>query len=307
MLLSVAFSAIFVIISFCNIASAAPVTYKDFEARAYKISTTQSLPYRLFKPKGYSPAKKYPIMITLHGAGERGSDDSAQLKFKFSLMWADTASQAIRPCFVLAPQCPPAPNQWVNRPWDSGSYDFSKVPISTSLQAVVNILDSLGREFSLDPDRYYVSGISMGGYGAWYLLMKFPTKFAAAVPVCGAADPKTAATLKDVPIWAFHAADDPVVPVFGSRDIINEIKAKGGHPNYTEYPASQKYGHNAWDPASNTPDLVPWVMSQTRSTVSIRVNGNRNKALPRFGKPASIFEIDWNENKKDATGRNRLP
>ncbi|MDQ3001018.1 MAG: alpha/beta hydrolase-fold protein [Fibrobacterota bacterium] len=226
-------------------AEAAPISYKDFEARTHKISSSQSLPYRLFKPKGYSPANKYAIMVTLHGAGERGTDDSLQLKFQFGLMWADSVNQAIRPCFVLAPQCPPDPHRWVNRPWDSGTYDFSKVPISTSLEAVMNILDSLGREFSLDTDRFYVSGMSMGGYGSWYLLMKYPTKFAAAVPVCGGADPKTASSLKGTPIWAFHSADDGVVPVSGSRDIINQIQAEGGNPKYTEYPASLNYGHNA--------------------------------------------------------------
>lgn len=249
--------------------SAAPVTYKDFQPRSYKISASQSLPYRLFIPKGYTASKKYPIMVTLHGAGERGTDDSLQLKYKFGLMWADSEAQAIRESFVLAPQCPPSPNQWVNRPWDSASYDFSKVSISTSMQAVVNILDSLGKEFSLDQDRYYVSGMSMGGYGTWYLLMKYPTKFAAAVPVCGAGDPKTASIIKDVPIWAFHSADDNVVPVTGSRDMITALKAEKGNPKYDEYAASLRYGHNSWDPASNTPGLAAWVLSQSKTTVSI--------------------------------------
>lgn len=245
----------------------APVTYKDFQAGSTLVGT-QKVVFRLFVPKGYTPSKSYPIMVTLHGAGERGVDDSIQLTHYFNRMWADSAAQAIRPSFVLAPQCP-AGNQWVNTPWGNGSYDFSSKPISVPMQAVVNILDSLGKRYSLDPTRYYASGISMGGYGTWYLAMNFPDKFAAVVPVCGAGDPFKAPAISKLPVWAFHAADDPVVPVAGSRDMISALEKAGGTPKYTEYPASQKVGHGSWEPASQNPALIPWVLSQSRTVVAV--------------------------------------
>lgn len=282
-------------------AAAAPVTYKDFEARNYRTAANLPVPYRLFKPKGYSPDKKYPIMITLHGAGERGVDDSLQLKYKLGLMWADSAAQAIRPSFVFAPQCPPEPNRWVNRPWEGGSYDFASVPISAPLQAVVDILDSLSREFSLDADRVYVSGMSMGGYGAWYLLMKYPDRFAAAVPVCGAGDPKQAAAIKHVPVWAFHAADDNVVPVAGSRDMINALKAAGGNPTYTEYAPGLRYGHDAWTPSANTEGLAAWVLAQSRGTTSVIMAHPAGAGRHAGVLPGPFFE--WKQGRIDIRGR----
>jgi predicted peptidase len=265
-----------------------PLMYKGFVERKFKKGSTDSLVYRLFIPKDYSPSKKYPIMIALHGAGERGIDDTLQLKYKLATMWADEANQIVHPTFVLAPQCP-NPKQWVDKNWSAGSYDFNTAPISIPMDLLVGIMDSLSKEFSLDPDRFYVSGMSMGGYGTWYLLMKYPTKFAAAIPVCGAGDPKMASAISKVAIWAFHAADDGVVPVKGSRDMIDSLKKAGGTPKYTEYAGSLGYGHNSWDPASNTPELNTWLYAQSRATVSLQPIAHKaNHAITR-----GFFKTKW--------------
>lgn len=282
------------------VAWTAPVTYKDFQAGSTMVGA-QKVVYRLFVPKGYTPTKKYPIMVTLHGAGERGVDDSIQLTHYFNRLWADSAAQALNPTFVLAPQCP-ANFQWVNTPWGEGSYDFTSKSISVPMQGVMNILDSLEKKYSLDPSRYYASGISMGGYGTWYLLMKYPEKFAAAVPVCGAGDPLKAPAISRIPIWAFHAADDPVVPVAGSRDMIAALQKAGGAPKYTEYPVSQKVGHGSWEPASKTPGLAQWVFSQSNTVVSIspRPSLKRQGIHRRAGQSNSLqYEIG----SPDALGR----
>ena len=121
-------------------------TVQDFQARTY-VSAKKTLVYRLHVPKNYQASQKYPLMLALHGAGERGNNDSSQLYHDFTKMWADDSIQAKHPCFVLAPQCP-LDNQWVDRPWDSGSYDMDKVPISDDLQAVVEILDSLATSWA---------------------------------------------------------------------------------------------------------------------------------------------------------------
>jgi predicted peptidase len=239
------------------------VEVKDFQARSQKMGANKSIVYRLFVPKNYSPSKKYPLMLTLHGAGERGSDDSSQLFHYFNKEWAGDSVQVLHPCFVAAPQCP-LDSQWVNTPWANGSYDMDKVPISGPMQAVAGILDSLEKEFNIDPDRVYVSGLSMGGYGTWYLIAKFPGRFAAAVPVCGAGDPKKAAVIGKLPIWAFHAEDDAVVPVAGSRDMVKALQAIGGSPKYTEYPKAMGINHFSWVPASKSAELITWVFQQAR-------------------------------------------
>lgn len=247
-------------------ASAQSVT--DFQSRSYRISATKSLPYRLFIPKGYQPGRKYPVMLTLHGAGERGSDNIAQLAHDFNKRWAADSVQTPYPHFVVAPQCS-VNNQWVDVPWSAGSYDQSKKTISDELLAAVGILDSLFREFSLDPDRQYVSGLSMGGFGTWDLITRYPGRFAAAVPVCGGGDPRRAAAIAKLPIWTFHAADDNVVPVSGTREMVAALKAAGGSPKYDEYPANLAIGHASWTPAGRTPGLTAWVFAQSRQTTGL--------------------------------------
>lgn len=240
----------------------------DFQARSHKMGTNKSIVYRLFVPKGYTAAKKYPVMLTLHGAGERGSDNAKQLLHDFNKMWAEDSVQTPHPCFVVAPQCP-TDSQWVNTPWANGTYKMDNVPISGPLQAVVGILDSLQKEFNLDADRVYVSGISMGGYGTWYMAMKYPTRFAAVVPVCGGADTSKSQSISKLPIWTFHAEDDGVVPVAGTRQMVAALKAAGSSVKYTEYPKAMGINHGSWVPAGKTPELVPWVFQQARITTSL--------------------------------------
>jgi predicted peptidase len=245
--------------------SANAVEVSDFQARSHKISATKTMVYRLFIPKNYQASTRYPLVLSLHGAGERGNDNAAQLKHDVSKMWADDSIQTKHPGFVLAPQCP-INDKWVDVDWALGSYDQSKVPISDEMQGVIAILDSLGREFSLDSNRIYVTGISMGGYGTFDIVTRYPNRFAAAYPVCGAGDPRKAASIAMLPLWAVHAADDPTVPVAGSRDMINALKSAGGQPKFTEYPTSLRIGHSAWVPAAKEPGLVAWLYSQVRTS-----------------------------------------
>lgn len=286
--------------------SGAPVTYKDFQAGSTMVEG-QKVPFRLFVPKGYTPSKKYPLMVTLHGAGERGLDDSIQLIHYFSRIWADSAAQAIAPTFVLAPQCPPDPMQWVTTRWESGTYNFAQKTMSVPMQGVIKILDSLESKYSLDLSRIYASGLSMGGYGAWYLLMKYPDRFAAAVPVCGAADTTRAASIANVPIWAFHAADDNVVPVKGSREMINALQKVGGAPKYTEYPTSQRVGHSSWAPAAETPGLVQWVYSHSRTVVTIKPIAARNIQVRNLPSNATGIWIMDGGRSLDLLGRVKRP
>lgn len=245
--------------------AASAISLDAFQARSYKNAQGKVLPYRLFVPKNYDASRKYPLMLALHGGGERGTDNVSQLHWGYTTFWAEDSVQKDNPSFLLAPQCPAGSEYWVvSNPF--GDYDLDKTPITWELQSVLAILDSLAKEFSLDADRMYVSGMSRGGAGTWYLLTKFPGRFAAAAPVAGGGDPKKASLLVKTPIWNFHEVDDPTVPVQYSRDMVNAIKAAGGTlVKYTEYPSSLKLGHESWRAAEKEPELFRWMFRQSRA------------------------------------------
>lgn len=396
---------------------------KDFEAREQRDAEGNALPYRLFRPKDYDPAKKYPLVLFLHGAGERGTNNTAQVRD--ALYFAKASVQAEHPCFVMAPQCPanrpafqvygsnsgeydptyakeygkatagewkayrlqlgklptgvkthllidsrstprmarPVPNspdnprppaksvvefknvrvyesgaagaegkwdlskmgfpksgavavsadgstitvtgdarlkvrlpqpymvtkdtmmefefrspvqgamhaigldtdeqmdyRWVQVDWGGKTHAMPKEP-STPMRLAMAALDKVRAEFSIDPSRIYLTGLSMGGYGTWDLLARRPGMFAAAVPVCGGADETTAPLIRDLPIWCFHGGADKVVPTQRSRNMIEALKKAGGTPKYTEYPG---VGHNSWDKAYSDAEMIGWMFGQRK-------------------------------------------
>lgn len=266
----------------------------SFESRSWKINPSKSIPYRLFVPKNRVAGRKYPVMLALHGAGERGSNNTSQLNHAFTTLWADDSIQRENPCFVVAPQCP-LNEQWVVSPppWDN--YDFTRNPITDNLKAVMSILDTLEKEFPIDKDREYISGMSMGGQGTWYALMAFPARFAAAVPVCGSSDPAQAPNLDRIPIWTFHALDDNVVFPRTTQATVRAIRAIGGtRLKYTEYAANLGIGHESWKPAGRDPALHRWVFSKVRESSTV-VRPLRARIIP------SIL----NASKADLLGRCR--
>jgi predicted peptidase len=277
----------------------APVS--AFEARSWKISASKSIPYRLFIPKNRIAGRKYPIMLALHGAGEKGTNNTSQLNHAFNNFWADDSIQKDNPCFVVAPQCP-ADGQWVTSPPPWNNYDFTQKPITDNLKAVMDILDSLEREFPIDRDREYVSGMSMGGAGTWYTIMYAPARFAAAVPVCGESDPGQAENLDRVNIWTFHEVDDPTVSVKVTQETVKAIRAVGGSRlKYTEYPASLGYGHESWKPAGKDPALHRWVFSQALAPATVIRPLRRGRIAEPMGGMEGLGVLDV-----DGLGRMRL-
>lgn len=231
----------------------------DFESRMYREADGGKLPYRLFKPKALDPnaATKYPLILFLHGAGERGTDNEKQLKH--AAPWADPRVQEGHPCFVVAPQCPDE-RRWVEVDWGSESHEQPEDP-SLPMRLVMGLIPSLLDEFPIDRGRVYLTGLSMGGYGAWDLAARRPEWFAAVVPICGGADLDTAPKLAKLPVWAFHGAKDGTVPVSRSRGMVSALKEAGGAPKYTEY---AEVGHDSWDRAYADPCLAAWLFSQRR-------------------------------------------
>jgi len=231
--------------------------------------STGSLNYRLFKPDT-KMGKEYPLVIFLHGMGERGFDNSLQLTgYRGALVWATPENQAKNPAFVVAPQCPP------NTYW----------PADDVQQLVLKTIKDVIAKYPIDTNRIYINGLSMGGFGSWKLIQNNPNLFAAAVIVCGAGDPNNVEPIKNMPIWLFHAADDPIVKVsgvindprmqitaYGSRDMAAALRAAGNTViRYTEYekgyvaPPLAPMGHFSWIPAYNNPEIIDWMFSQTKA------------------------------------------
>jgi predicted peptidase len=248
------------------------------------------LPYRWFVPANQEiSSKRYPLVLALHGVGECGTDNEKSLspQHRLAFTWSDSVNQAQWPCFVLVPQCPNG-SQWVDVPWIKGSYRLDATPISKPLAAVVDLLDSLVMAFPIDTTRIYVTGLSIGGFGTFDLIMRYPNRFAAAVPMSGAGDPTQAGALLKVPIWDFHGDADTDVPVSGSRDMMAAFKDVGrtavtthcfmgvceADPNvvmdaavagdatllYTEYKGGV---HVIWAESYEIPQLHEWLFSQS--------------------------------------------
>jgi predicted peptidase len=229
-----------------------------YEARTFEGEAEKKLNYRLLLPKGYDPKKAYPLVLFLHGAGERGSDNKIQLVHGMNEFAADEIMEKY-PAFVVAPQCPEG-KQWVDVPWSADSHIMPKEP-AEPLKLSLDLIAALEKEFSIDKGRIYVTGLSMGGFGAWDAIQRQPKMFAAAVPVCGGGDATLAEKIKDVPVWAFHGAEDGAVKPKRSRDMIAGLKKAGGSPKYTEY---EKVGHNSWEKAYGDPQMYEWMFGQKK-------------------------------------------
>ena len=233
-------------------------TVAAFEARTYTDAKGETLLYRILKPENYDAKQKYPLVVFFHGAGERGTDNVAQLKHCVAT-FIKPEVRAKYPCFVLVPQCPQN-QKWVDTDWSSQKGEMPKAP-SPSMRKTLELTDALQKEFSIDAGRLYVSGISMGGYATWDVLCRKPEMFAAGVPICGGGDDAKVGPMAKVPVWAFHSEDDNAVKVERTRVMIKAIKDAGGSPKYTEY---KGLGHNSWTKAYSEPELLPWLFAQRR-------------------------------------------
>jgi predicted peptidase len=221
------------------------------------------MPYRLLVPSNSNSGSESPLVLFFHGSGERGDDNKKQLLNGVE-RFATADSQSRFPCFVLAPQCPTdldnQPIMWTGERERMRSLKLAS-EVAIPLQTALELLSTIKEKYPIDLDRIYVTGISMGGFATWEALLRHPEMFAAAIPVCGGGDPNHAVRIKDIPVWAFHGANDQTVPVECSRLMVKAIEKAGGHPRYTEYPG---VGHNSWDRAYAEPELVSWLFSQSR-------------------------------------------
>ena len=219
--------------------------------------------YQVFVPDNWTSKASWPVILFLHGAGERGDDGLIQTEVGIGTTIRRDRSRF--PAVVVMPQC--RKNVW----WAD----------STMADVAMAALEQAQKEFHGNPQRVYLTGLSMGGYGTWYLAGKYPGKFAALAPVCGGIlvpdmarmqspddhSPYTEAAKKigKTPLWIFHGGDDPVVPVTESRRMNEAMTTLGGEVHYTEYPG---VGHNSWEKAYAEPELLTWMLSKTTGAKS---------------------------------------
>jgi predicted peptidase len=251
------------ILLFAGIGRAADDAADAYEERELKYTggmyQDHVFKYRLMKPAKVEAGKKYPLVLFLHGAGERGTDNLVSLKYLPTWL-AEPENRQAFPCYVLVPQCPPDPKMWIDKHWALREHSMSPQP-TDEMKAVIAMLKEVMDKESVDSGRIYLTGLSMGGYGSWELAARHPELFAAVVPICGGGDEASASKLAGLPIWAWHGTDDQAVPVERSRRMIAAIKAAGGNPRYTEL---EHVNHNSWAPAYRSPDLLMWMFRQSR-------------------------------------------
>lgn len=229
--------------------------------------TVDGKPYRyvVYVPAEFDPAKRWPVLMFLHGSGERGDDGMRQIEVGLgrAIRWNPERF----PMIVVFPQAPPD-TQWLG---------------AEARFAMMAMEQSIG-EFSGDTDRLYLTGLSLGGYGVWHLALEHPGRFAALVPVCGGivkpesadsvrqspltADAQepwafTASRVTETPVWIFHGGGDDVIPPSESQRMREELEKAGGNVRYTEFP---DVGHDAWDPAYANEELWAWLLRQRRSS-----------------------------------------
>jgi predicted peptidase len=233
-----------------------------FESRSVTLDdggTAVEFRYRLLRPMTTDPGVRYPVVLFLHGAGERGDDNSAQLKF-LPRWLAESENRRRHPCFVVAPQCR-KDHAWAAIDWQHKKPLPLPATPTTDLAAAIAALDAVLAAEPVDADRVYVTGLSMGGYGTWDLAARTPERFAAVLPICGGGDPAKAERLATLPLWCFHGDADPLVPVDLSRSMIAAITAAGGTPIYSELSG---VGHDSWTPAYQNPAVLDWLFAQRR-------------------------------------------
>jgi predicted peptidase len=228
-----------------------------FAVLKYTNSKGDTLSYRLLFPDA-DTLRKYPLVIFLHGSGERGNDNDAQLKWGVE-NFATDQNMMLHPAIVIAPQCPN------NMSWSN----FSRTKISSEMrlmpepskpmELVIELIHQLEKTMPIDNNRIYITGLSMGGFGTYDAIERYPDLFAAAVPVCGGGDISKVSTIARLPIWIYLGSEDPAVNPSYALDMLQALTKAGAHPGFTQYP---EVGHFSWLGAYSDPLMLEWLFRQ---------------------------------------------
>jgi len=234
-----------------------------FEKRTFITAKGDTLPYRILLPENYDKAKKYPLVLFLHGGGERGRDNEKQLTHGIKV-FLDPANRQKYPCIVIAPQCMPD-SQWPSAKYDRAQrplqieFNYNN-PVTKALAAVTDLTYDVIKKESVQKTEIYITGLSMGGMGLFEMVYRNPGLFTAAAPVCGGGDTKAYGKKQaGTKFWIFHGEVDGVVEVKNSRAMYERLKELKANVKYTEYPGVD---HNSWENAYTEPDLLPWMFDK---------------------------------------------
>ncbi|APY09417.1 phospholipase [Winogradskyella sp. J14-2] len=231
----------------------------------FHVKGEDTLQYRIMYPENFSEEETYPVVLFLHGAGERGNDNKKQLVHG-SKLFTDKTNRDSFPAIVIFPQCPK------NDYWSKVDVDRSTKPIglkfeyetgpTTAMALVLDLMDELAEKSFVKKEKIYVGGLSMGGMGTFEILSRRPDMFAAAFAICGGGDPESVKEYANTTsLWVFHGAKDDVVDPQLSIDMVSGILKYGGKPNFTLYADDN---HNSWDSAFAEPELLKWLFSKSK-------------------------------------------
>lgn len=260
-------STFYILILSCLISSGFSQDLSQYEKKQFISPSGDTLDYRILFPDNYDENKDYPLVLFLHGVGERGDDNEKQLTHGADLFLAAENRDKF-PAIVVFPQCP-EDKYWIDISIRSqlggkGDPDFKqsiKNP-SEELALVNELVENVLANEKIDQDRMYIMGLSMGGFGTFETLARWPEKYAAAVGICGGGNISlTKNYANQTAVWITHGAKDDVVPVVLSQRIYHALKEQGAEVKYTEFPEAN---HNAWDPTFAIPELLPWLFSKSK-------------------------------------------
>ncbi len=239
---------------------------EDVYLKKVFLSNNDTLKYRLLLPKDFSESKQYPVVLFLHGAGERGNDNKSQLIHGKSLF----ANEAVRdsfPAIVVFPQCPKE-DYWSNVKRDYSKKGLEKFKYkrmgkpTKSMKLVLDFMDDFINNPYVKKDQVYVGGLSMGGMGTFDILKRRPDMFAAAFPICGGGHPKATKKYADkVSLWVFHGGEDNVVIPYFALRMVTALQKRGADVRLTYF---EHDNHNSWDSAFAEPELLPWLFSKSK-------------------------------------------
>ncbi|NRD22237.1 prolyl oligopeptidase family serine peptidase [Winogradskyella litoriviva] len=238
---------------------------KDLFKEMVHIKGEDTLKYRIMYPENFSEDNEYPVVLFLHGAGERGDDNTKQLAHG-SKLFTNKMNRGAFSAIVIFPQCP-QDSYWSNANVDRSSYpislEFPKDKEATKpMQLVIDLMQEVTRKDYVNKAKVYVGGLSMGGMGTFEILSRQPDMFAAAFAICGNGNAELAKLYANkVEMWIFHGAKDDVVDPKGSIKMVNAILENGGKPNFTLYADDN---HNSWDSAFAEPELLTWLFSKSK-------------------------------------------
>lgn len=243
-----AIAALLVVAPWAPAAEPAASPQTGQSAQTFEKQIVVKLDYLLSLPPDYNkePEKKWPLMLFLHGSGERGTDVNAVKKHgPPHIIDTDPDSAVAKEFIVVSPQCPPG--RW----WKPDE--------------LASLLDDIQAKYRVDADRVYLTGLSMGGFGTWDLASNFPERFAAIAPMCGGGRVEMARRLKNMPIWVFHGEKDPAVPIARSEEMVEALTKLGADVKFTRYP---NVGHDCWTQSYENPELYAWFLSHHRGDSS---------------------------------------